>query len=96
MDPRTETIGGERLAGAPMFVRLPVSLMVGGTAGEVGPAVLFATAHGDAPGELARFRQGDAVRVAGRLRLARYDDGRGMRETFACEADSVEPDGLRH
>ena len=67
-----------------MFVRLPVSLMAGGTAGEVGPAVLFATAHGD------------AVRVAGRLRLARYDDGRGMRETFACEADSVEPGNPRH
>ena len=95
MDPQSTVIGGEKMAGAPLFVRLPVSPMAVGGAGEEGPAVLFVTATGSAADALAAFRQCDAVRVSGALRLARYQGNGGERESFACEADSVEP-AARH
>ena len=93
-DPHSTVIGGEKMAGAPLFVRLLVE--PGGSEGEVGPSVLFVTATGAAAEVLAAFRQGDAVRVSGALRLARYRGNGGERETFGCMADSVEPSGLRH
>ena len=95
MDPQSTVIGGEPMAGAPLFVRLPVSPMAGGVSGEVGPAVLFVTATGSGADALAAFRQGDTVRVSGALRLARYLGNDAERESFACEADSVEP-AARH
>ena len=95
MGSQSTVLGGEPMAGAPLFVRLPVSPMAGGGAGEVGPSVLFVTSTGAAAEVLAAFRQGDVVRVSGALRLAPYQGNGAERETFACEAESVEP-AARH
>ena len=94
-DPHSTVIGREKMAGAPLVVRLPVDPGAGGVAGEVGPSVLFVTATGIAADALAAFRQGDAVQVRGALRLARYLSDGAERETFGCLADSVEP-AARH
>lgn len=94
-DPRSAVIGREPMAGAPVVTRVPFDPEV--PDGEAGELVVFLTAHGSTAEVLVSFRQGDIVRVSGRMRLVQTQAGDGTRGPgLGCEADSVEPGGPRH
>ena len=88
-DPQSTVIGAEAMTGAAVVARVPFDPEV--PDGEAGELVVFLTAHGSAAEVLASFRQGDVVRVSGRMRLVQTQAGDGTRGPgLGCLADAVE------